>query len=127
MKSLICAALILSASPAIAASVTPAKNAEWAKMVEQQAALALVQKPNEKPVVRFCEASEKSCTRVIVAKRGGKMTMLAEVENFDEQLIARMICKLNDSADIRTCVDFDRGTLTKAVYDSGRWHPVGVK
>lgn len=127
MKRLFCISLILAASPAFAASTTAGKNAEWAKMVEQQAALASVQNPGKAPVTRFCEAEEKACTRVIIAKRGGKVTMLAEIENLDEQLIARMVCKLNDSSDIRTCIDFDRGNLTKAVYDNGRWHNVGVK
>lgn len=123
MKRLMFSVLMLAASPAWADSAASA-NATWRKLVEQQAELSLRQTPNEQPVKRFCEAALKTCTRVIFAKRNGKMTMLSEVEDVNEKLIARMVCKLNDSTDIRVCVDFDRGRSKTEMYDNGRWRIV---
>lgn len=124
MKRLAFSVFMLAASPAWAGSVSEA-NAAWRRIVEQQADLSLKQTPNQQPIERFCEASSKTCTRVIFAKRGGLTTMVSEIENVDEKLVARMICKLNVSGDIRTCVDFDRGTTSKAIYDNGHWYPAG--
>jgi len=97
---------------ALLSIVSPAMADDWADLAKyayQQSQYY----SGKAQINHFCEPDKKLCTTYIVVYDPKGMWSLREVENVNEVLVARIICRFNASQDIRTCTNFDTKQTTQ--------------
>jgi hypothetical protein len=76
--------------------------------------------------IRQCQPELKTCfDAVSYVTNNGKLGLIKVTKDMNDKIIRREICTFNDSADIRTCIDWDDGSTHRDMKDSnGNWYKV---
>lgn len=111
------------------ASVPANRNELWGQLVQKTIAQATSINPGASPLNRLCQPEYKSCITAVFGKSdNGKPLMVRVTENIDNQMIARDVCTFNDFSDIRQCMNWDTGVMTREMKDAaGRWTKVATQ
>lgn len=77
---------------------------------------------------RSCQPKFGVCNNAIFYKDSdGDLRMVRTTENIDGKIISRDVCTINSFGDVRTCLDWDTGHLSKEMKASnGEWSAVGA-
>jgi hypothetical protein len=75
---------------------------------------------------RTCQPELKVCSNAIFYKgKGGATIMVRTAENVNGKVISRDVCTFNEFQDVRRCLDWDSGKLTREMKSaSGVWTEV---
>jgi hypothetical protein len=98
----------------------------WKELVSSVARLSASQNNGTPRINRVCQPEFKVCTMAIFYKnKDGVDSMLRTAEDVDGNIFKREICEFNKFSDVRTCVDWERGTVQKDMRDAkGNWSSV---
>jgi hypothetical protein len=105
---------------------TQSALSNWEDIINQAASLSAAQH-NGKPLLnRICQPELKVCSMAIFfTGKDGKDSMVRTAEDSNGKLIARELCEFNQFGDVRTCVDWDRGTTHQDMKDAnGNWSKI---
>lgn len=110
-------------SPQVKATRSPPT---WNELVDKAMNLSANQNNGKADLARFCQPSNKTCAIAVTFKNAqGKASFLKIVQNIDGKTIRREICELNEFNDVRSCVDWDKGTIRRDMKNvKGDWEEV---
>lgn len=113
--------LQLTTPPSTHTQATAAKPT-WGDMIKMAANLS-IQAYGRLNSGRSCQPELKVCSNAILYRtKDGINAMIRTEENIDGKVIRRDICSFNSFGDVRTCLDWDAGRLTKEMKSSnGTW------
>jgi hypothetical protein len=111
-------------SKAIAPQTSAPKT--WADVVKTAATMSSRQNNGQPRIGRQCQPNLKVCTMAVFFKgNDGKEMMAKETEDVNGKPLAHELCEFNDYMDVRTCVDWEGGSVHRDMKDgSGEWHKV---
>jgi hypothetical protein len=102
------------------------KNISWNEFVDTALKRSAAQNNGKPMYARGCQPETKTCYDAItVVTNDGKMTVVKVTKDMNDKIIAREVCSFNDTADIRTCFDWDYGSTHRDMKDTkGDWYKV---
>ncbi|MDN4986573.1 ATP-dependent Clp protease proteolytic subunit [Bradyrhizobium sp. WYCCWR 13022] len=103
-----------------------AAQTSWAEFLDKVIKRSADQNNGKPYYTRGCQPEFKTCyDAVSVVASDGKLSMVKVTKDMKDKIIRREICSFNDSADIRTCYDWDEGTAHRDMKDSsGNWYKI---
>jgi hypothetical protein len=98
----------------------------WGELLEKAIQLSKKQNRGTPDFNRVCQPELKTCTNGLGFTANDGTNMIMKVtENLDGQIIRREICSFNPHHDIRSCVDWDKGTTHRDMKKAkGDWEQV---
>lgn len=98
----------------------------WKDFVDVVSAISAKQNDGTPKLFRGCQPELKLCISGISYRdKQNKDMAIKVVRDMNEKIVAREICELNPTSDIRLCTDWDRGTSHRDMKDMhGEWHKV---
>jgi hypothetical protein len=98
----------------------------WTALVNEIMDLSSRQHNGSPLHIRFCEPEFKTCSDVVSYVRDDGQETAAEVHtDATGAVIDRLVCGLNKTADVRTCVNFDTKKKVTAMKDlHGKWNNI---
>ncbi len=102
------------------------KNATWSQLVNATIAQATRDNPSASPLNRVCQPEYNICTMAVFGKgQNGKPMMVRVSQDANGKMIARHFCTFNEFSDIRECLDWDTGAITRDMKDAaGKWNGI---
>ena len=107
-------------------TTTPANRDQWTDLVNEVIDLSSRQHNGTPLHTRFCEPEFKTCSDVVSYMRLDGLETAAEVHtDAAGAVIDRLVCELNKTQDVRTCVNFDTKEKVTAMKDvHGKWNNI---
>jgi hypothetical protein len=98
----------------------------WGELLEKAIQFSKKQNGGTPDFNRVCQPELKTCTNGLGFTTNDGTSMIMKVtENLDGQIIRRELCSFNPHRDIRSCVDWDKGTTHRDMKNSkGDWEQV---
>jgi len=98
----------------------------WNEFVDMALKRSAAQNNGKAMYTRGCQPETKTCYNAVMAvTNDGKMTAVKVVKEMNDKIISREVCTFNDTADIRTCFDWDNGSTHRDMKDTkGDWYKV---
>jgi hypothetical protein len=108
--------------PQTKAAVTPT----WKDISDLAIKRSAAQNHGTPTYTRQCQPEFKTCyDAVTYVTNNGKLGLIKVTKDMNDKIIRREICRFNDSADIRTCINWDDGSTHRDMKDSnGNWYKV---
>ena len=102
------------------------KPKSWSDFVDLAMARSASQNGGKARTIRTCEPKFKICWNAVVFKlANGRDGVLKITRDLDEKVIRKEFCSLNETSDIRKCVDWDTGVTVRSMKDmNGDWYKV---
>ncbi|WP_314952067.1 ATP-dependent Clp protease proteolytic subunit [Bradyrhizobium cosmicum] len=103
-----------------------AAQLSWGELLDKAIKRSADQNNGKPYHTRGCQPEFKTCyDAVTVVASDGKLSMVKVTKDMNDKIIRREICSFNNSADIRTCYDWDQGTAHRDMKDSsGNWYKI---
>lgn len=108
------------------AKATNSSPPAWNELIDKAMNLSASQNNGKADLARFCQPANKTCSIALSYKNNqGKTSFLKIVQDIDGKTIRREACELNEYKDVRSCVDWDKGTLRRDMKNvKGDWEEV---
>jgi hypothetical protein len=115
-----------SINPGTQATAPAVQPPNWSAIVDGAIRISSKQNNGKPNYVRGCQPEFKSCNSAILFKNNdGTDTMIKETEDLKGKIVEREICNFNKPGDVRTCLNWDKGTSHRDMKDpKGDWYKV---
>ena len=98
----------------------------WGNLLDKAVELSKKQNGGKPDFLRGCQPELKVCINAVsfTTERGVYMIMKV-TENLDGKIVRREVCSFNSHSDVRSCLDWDKGTTHRDMKNaSGEWEKV---
>lgn len=101
----------------------------WKSVIENAVTASMQQNGGRIQNNRVCQPELKLCTNAIFYKTNhGTDAMVRTTEDIDGKMVRRDLCTFNTFGDVRTCLDWDSGKVSREMRDANnKWSLIDVK
>jgi|WetSurMetagenome_2_1015567.scaffolds.fasta_scaffold00298_12 hypothetical protein len=126
-KTIIAAMLVIAAFTAPASAMSR-HDREWVSHAKGLIAASIQQNGGTPSIVRRCFPQYGKCETEAYAMFGGIMSTMITAEDTYGKTVGRYVCHYNETADVKRCTDYDRGSVSITMKgQDGLWYPVANK
>ena len=112
--------------PGARATAPATQTPTWKDLVDKVSRLSSSQNNGKPRLYRVCQPELKTCTTAIYYKSSdGNDGLIRVTEDLNGKIFERELCTFNIHGDIRSCLNWDKGTSHRDMKNSqGEWYKV---